>query len=73
MWVTEGEVSKKIVFSGDVGNKNQPIIKDPQLVKEADYVVIESTMETGYMERIFRIMSANLQEFYGKHSKKEAM
>lgn len=43
MWVTEGEVSKKIVFSGDVGNKNQPIIKDPQLVKEADYVVIEST------------------------------
>ena len=43
VWVTEGEVSKKIVFSGDVGNKNQPIIKDPQLVKEADYVVIEST------------------------------
>ena len=26
-----------------MGNKNQPIIKDPQLVKEADYVVIEST------------------------------
>ena len=43
VWVTEGEVSQKIVFSGDVGNKNQPIIKDPQLVKEADYVVIEST------------------------------
>lgn len=34
VWVTEGEVSKKIVFSGDVGNKNQPIIKDPQLVKK---------------------------------------
>ena len=43
MWITEGDISKKIVFSGDVGNKNQPIIKDPQLVKEADYVVIEST------------------------------
>lgn len=27
VWVTEGEVSKKIVFSGDVGNKNQPITK----------------------------------------------
>ena len=37
------ECQKKIVFSGDVGNLNQPIIKDPQCVKEADYVVIEST------------------------------
>ena len=43
VWVTENDVSKKIVFSGDVGNLNQPIIKDPQKVKEADYVVIEST------------------------------
>ena len=34
---------EKIVFSGDVGNINQPIIRDPQPVKEADYVVIEST------------------------------
>lgn len=43
VWVTEDGISKKIVFSGDVGNLNQPIIKDPQKVKEADYVVIEST------------------------------
>ena len=53
VWITEGEVSKKIVFSGDVGNVNQPIIKDPQKVKEADYVVIESTYgdRTHGMER----------------------
>ncbi|MDO4311474.1 MAG: MBL fold metallo-hydrolase [Eubacteriales bacterium] len=43
VWITEDGVSKKIVFSGDVGNLNQPIIKDPQHVKEADYIVIEST------------------------------
>lgn len=43
VWVTEDEITKKIVFSGDVGNINQPIIKDPQPVKEADYIVIEST------------------------------
>ena len=43
VWVTENEVTKKIVFSGDVGNANQPIIKEPQKVKEADYIVIEST------------------------------
>ncbi len=43
VWITENGISKKIVFSGDVGNLDQPIIKDPQFVKEADYVVIEST------------------------------
>ena len=43
VWMTEEGVSKKIVFSGDVGNPNQPIIKSPQHVKEADYIVIEST------------------------------
>ena len=43
VWITEDGVTKKIVFSGDVGNTDQPIIKDPTPVKEADYVVIEST------------------------------
>ncbi|MDO5155209.1 MAG: MBL fold metallo-hydrolase [Eubacteriales bacterium] len=43
VWMTEADVSKKIVFSGDIGNMNQPIIKNPQYLKEADYVVMEST------------------------------
>lgn len=43
IWITEGDVSKKIVFSGDVGNTNQPIIKDPAKIALADYIVIEST------------------------------
>lgn len=43
VWLTEGDVSKKIVFSGDIGNKNQPLIKDPIYTGEADYVVMEST------------------------------
>jgi metallo-beta-lactamase family protein len=43
IWITENEVTKKIVFSGDIGNLNQPLIKDPQYIKEADYVVMEST------------------------------
>lgn len=42
-WLHEGEVTKKIVFSGDVGNTNQPIICDPERVERADYVMIEST------------------------------
>lgn len=43
VWLSEGEVTKKIVFSGDVGNTNQPIIKDPDTVDDADFLVIEST------------------------------
>lgn len=43
VWLTEEDISKKVVFSGDIGNINQPIIKDPQYLKEADYVVMEST------------------------------
>lgn len=43
-WLTEGGVEKKIVFSGDLGNVDQPIIRDPQPVDpKADYVVTEST------------------------------
>ena len=43
LWLTEGEEKRKIVFSGDVGNTNQPIINDPKPVEETDYLVIEST------------------------------
>lgn len=43
VWITEENETRKVVFSGDVGNLNQPIIKDPAYVQEADYVVIEST------------------------------
>ncbi|WP_368234529.1 MBL fold metallo-hydrolase RNA specificity domain-containing protein [Anaerotruncus rubiinfantis] len=46
VWVTEDGITKKIVFSGDIGNLNQPLIRDPQYIDEADYVVIESTYGT---------------------------
>ena len=43
MWLTEDGVERKILFSGDLGNINQPVIRDPSFVKGADYVVMEST------------------------------
>ena len=43
VWVTEDGEQRKIVFSGDVGNHNQPILREPTYTEEADYVVIEST------------------------------
>jgi metallo-beta-lactamase family protein len=43
VWISEENITKKVVFSGDVGNINQPIIKNPSYTESADYVVIEST------------------------------
>lgn len=43
LWAEEDGKTEKIVFSGDIGNLNQPIIRDPQYIQEADYVVMEST------------------------------
>ena len=43
IWIEEDGVKKKIVFSGDIGNTNQPLIKDPHYTDTADYVVMEST------------------------------
>ena len=43
IWATENGVTKKLVFSGDIGNKNKPLIKSPHFIKEADVVVMECT------------------------------
>ena len=57
LWLTEGETTKKIVFSGDVGNINQPLLNDPKKVEETDYLVIESTYGDRYHdnERVYPI------------------
>lgn len=46
--VTEGDVTKVILFSGDVGNVDRPLIKDPKKPEHADIVVIESTYGNRY-------------------------
>jgi len=43
VWLSEGNVSKKIVFSGDLGQYNTPILNDPAVIEEADLVLMEST------------------------------
>ena len=42
-WLTEGGETRKITFSGDVGNLDQPILRDPQFVEDTEYLMIEST------------------------------
>lgn len=43
VWVRENGEQRKIVFSGDLGNIDQPILKNPSYVDGCDYLVIEST------------------------------
>ena len=53
-WLTEGDVEKKIVFSGDIGNVNQPLLRDPQTVSGADYVLIDcpAGIEQGFQNAV---------------------
>lgn len=43
LWLKEGKERRKLVFSGDIGNFDQPLIKDPDYIDEADFVIMEST------------------------------
>ena len=52
LWLTEGEQTRKIVFSGDVGNVKQPLLNDPKTVEEAEYLLIESTYGDRCHEKI---------------------
>lgn len=43
LWTTEGSETRKVVFSGDLGHKDAPILHDPTLIDTADLVLMEST------------------------------
>lgn len=43
LWVEENGEQTKAVFSGDLGNMNIPILRDPEAIESADYLFIEST------------------------------
>lgn len=43
LWVEEDGKESKIVFSGDLGMTDRPILRDPTVIKKADYVIMETT------------------------------
>lgn len=43
VWIKEGEKQEKIVFTGDIGNNDIPLLASPTMIESADYVVMEST------------------------------
>ncbi len=59
MWVEEKGKKTKIVFSGDLGPKNQALIRDPEIVTEADILLVEST----YGDRLHKSKEDTYTEF----------
>lgn len=43
LWIVENNETVKVVFSGDLGMPNKPLLKDPAFIKSADYLIMEST------------------------------
>lgn len=58
LFVSEGGHERKLVFSGDLGQYDTPILKDPECIDQADYVLMEST----YGNRRHRDRAATIQE-----------
>lgn len=57
--ITEDGKTQKVVFSGDLGNTDMPIIKDPTYINGADYLIMEST----YGDRLHGKMEDQSAEF----------
>ncbi len=58
LWLDDGDLRRKLVFSGDLGHWGAPILRDPQTVAEADVVLLEST----YGDRLHRSWEATWRE-----------
>jgi len=59
LWVREKGRKIKIVFSGDLGHRGIPIVKDPTYIDEANYLLIEST----YGNRQHKGIKETIDEF----------
>jgi len=58
IWIEEEGREKKLVFSGDLGNSDQPIVRDPSLINEGDVLWLEST----YGNRLHKSREETVQE-----------
>ena len=58
LWITENEKTVKLVYTGDIGVTDRPILRDPVKIKKADFVVMEST----YGDRLHESNSASIKQ-----------
>ncbi|MDF3000908.1 MAG: ribonuclease [Bacillota bacterium] len=60
LWIREGDQVTKLVFSGDLGVKNRPILRDPETIEEADFLIMEAT----YGDRVHESSGESLEKFF---------
>lgn len=58
LYYQDSSEEKKIIFSGDIGKKGSPIVRDPFTPPEADFVVMEST----YGNRLHKPLKESIDE-----------
>lgn len=61
LWIKEKGELIKLVFSGDLGMPNRPILNDPEFIDDADYLIIEST----YGDRIHEEYKRGTEKLVG--------
>lgn len=59
LWINEKGHARKLVFSGDLGNSFSPLLRDPEIIRSADLLLLEST----YGDRDHRPASETRDEF----------
>jgi metallo-beta-lactamase family protein len=59
LFVSHNGESSKVVFTGDIGMRNRPILRDPTIIKKADFVIMEST----YGNRVHEEQYASMENF----------
>ncbi|HHU63039.1 MAG TPA: MBL fold metallo-hydrolase [Clostridiales bacterium] len=59
LWIREGQRTTKLVFSGDLGSQDRPIIRNPEIIDGADLVIMEST----YGDRLHQNPSTDMKRF----------
>ncbi|HQP68578.1 MAG TPA: MBL fold metallo-hydrolase, partial [Quisquiliibacterium sp.] len=58
IWIDEAGGTRKLVFSGDLGQPGRPIVRDPTPIEQADVLVVEST----YGNRLHRPLADTIEE-----------
>ena len=58
LWIASAHGKRKIVFSGDIGQRARPVVRDPAIIEHADVLIVEST----YGNRLHKPMSATEDE-----------
>jgi metallo-beta-lactamase family protein len=65
LWIKEDDIERKLVFSGDLGVKDRPLLRNPELIESADYLLVESTygnrLHENSKERITKLVDIILK------------